>query len=73
MPRRDPHSPDKPTADTDRLLTVPEVADYLRISRDQAYLTVRARGFPLIELGPNMLRIRRQDLDRWLSERTAKN
>ena len=65
-------STDRPTADNDRLLTVPEVADYLRISRDQAYLTVRSSGFPLIQLGENMLRIRRQDLERWLSERTVK-
>lgn len=63
----------QPTTDNDRLLTVPDVAGYLNISRAQAYPTIRSRGFPLIELGPNMLRVRRQDLDRWLSERTAKN
>ena len=70
MRRPDPTT--LPTADNDRLLTVPDVADYLRISRAQAYMTIRSRGFPLIQLGENMLRVRRADLERWLSERTVK-
>ena len=64
--------PVPPAANRDSLLTVPDVADYLKISRAQAYLTIRSRGFPLIQLGENMLRVRRADLERWLSEKAVK-
>lgn len=55
----------------DRLMTVEEVATYLHISRAQAYLAVRETGFPLIELGPRLLRVRRALLDAWLDGRAA--
>ena len=58
-------------ATADRLMTVEEVAAFLHISRAQAYLAVRAEGFPLIELGPRLLRVRRAQLDAWLDGRAA--
>jgi len=55
--------------DEHNLLTVPDVARLLNISPAQAYMTIRERGFPLIELGPHMLRVRPADLDKWLSQK----
>jgi excisionase family DNA binding protein len=58
-------------ATADRLMTVEEVAAYLHISRAQAYLVVREDGFPLIELGPRLLRVDPRQLERWLEKRAA--
>jgi excisionase family DNA binding protein len=51
------------------LMTVEDVAAYLNISRSQAYLTVRSHDFPLIELGPRLLRVDRGQLQKWLGSR----
>lgn len=59
-------------AASSRLMTVEEVAQFLHISRDQAYLLVHERGFPLIELGPRMLRIDPRRLESWLQGKAAK-
>ena len=53
-------------------MTIDEVARFLNISRAQAYLTVRERGFPLIELGPRLLRVDRGQLQRWLDEKVSR-
>ena len=58
-------------ATADRLMTVDEVAAYLHISRAQAYLVIRAEGFPLIELGPRLLRVDPGQLQAWLGRKAA--
>lgn len=55
--------------DDPHLLTVADVAKYLNVSRAEAYLLVRQKGFPLVELGPHMLRIPPTKLEKWLSQK----
>lgn len=54
-----------------RLLTIEELARFLSVSRAQAYLLVREDGFPLIELGPRLLRVDPSRLQRWLDDKAA--
>lgn len=56
--------------DNDLLLTVPEAARVLRISRNKVYELVRQRLIPAVRLGKN-IRIPRQALDRWIAEQSA--
>jgi excisionase family DNA binding protein len=58
-------------ATADKLLTVEQVADYLNVSKAQTYLLIRRTGFPLIELGPRLLRVRLSQLDAWLASVAA--
>jgi excisionase family DNA binding protein len=53
------------------LMTIEEVARFLNVSRAQAYLTVREDGFPLIELGPRLLRVDPRQLKQWLEQKAA--
>jgi excisionase family DNA binding protein len=53
------------------LMTVDEVAKVLNVSRAQAYLLVREDGFPLIELGPRLLRVDPAQLRHWLDQKAA--
>ena len=48
-----------------KLMTVAEVADYLRISRASVYRLVRSRQVPVSNVG-RQLRFRRDSIDRWL-------
>ncbi len=50
---------------TDRILTVPQVAVYLQISKSKIYYLISRRQIPHIRLGRNV-RIRESDLTRWL-------
>jgi excisionase family DNA binding protein len=52
-------------------MTVDEVAKFLNVSRAQAYLTVREDGFPLIKLGPRLLRVDYCQLQSWLERKAA--
>lgn len=51
------------------LLTVPEAATVLRISKNKAYELVRQRLLPAVHLGKN-IRIPRQALERWIAEQS---
>lgn len=51
------------------LLTVPEAATLLRISKNKAYELVRQRLLPAVHLGKN-IRIPRQALERWIAEQS---
>jgi excisionase family DNA binding protein len=51
------------------LMTVGEVSEFLNVSRAQAYLIVRADSFPLIELGPRLLRVDPSKLEQWLEQK----
>ena len=48
-----------------KLMTVSEVAEYLRISRASVYRLVRSRQVPVSTVG-RQLRFRRGSIDRWL-------
>jgi excisionase family DNA binding protein len=57
-----------------RLLTVPEVAERLGVSRDWAYQMATAGALPVLRLGQRpgrgqVLRVRPEDLDEWLAQR----
>lgn len=49
------------------LLTVPEAARLLRISRNTAYEMVRRGELPAINLGERIIRIPRFALEQWIS------
>ena len=57
----------------DQLMTIKEVADFLRISTISAYSWVRDGKLPAIRIGKEW-RVRTRDLDEWLEVRsTAKH
>ena len=49
----------------DRVLTVPQVAQYLQISKSKIYYLISRKQMPHIRLGRNV-RIRESDLLKWL-------
>jgi excisionase family DNA binding protein len=51
-----------------KLMTVAEVAEYLRISRASVYRLVRSRQLPVSSVG-RQLRFRRDSIDRWLQDK----
>jgi excisionase family DNA binding protein len=51
----------------DRLLSVPEVATLLGVSRAQVYRYVGA-GMPCVRLSNRVLRFRTSDLEHWVDE-----
>lgn len=50
---------------SDRVLTIPEVATYLKISKSKIYYLVSRNEIPHLKLGRNV-RIRESDLQKWL-------
>ena len=54
------------------LMTIPEAARRLRVSRSHAYELARQRIIPTVRLGERALRVPSQELDRWLARRTVK-
>ena len=50
------------------ILTVPETAEYLKLSKSKVYYLVQRNQIPHIKIGKNV-RIRREDLQKWLEER----
>ena len=56
-----------PSAQTtsDKFLTIPEVAAYLKISKSKIYYLVSRKEIPHLKLGRNV-RIRESDLQKWL-------
>lgn len=55
----------------DALLTVPEVARRLRISRSLAYQLVARREIPAIRISARTVRVRPGDLERYVASRIA--
>ncbi|MBL8049615.1 MAG: helix-turn-helix domain-containing protein [Anaerolineales bacterium] len=53
----------------DTILTVPEVALYLKISKSKIYYLVSMNQIPHLRLGRNV-RIRQLDLQKWLTQQT---
>ena len=53
------------------MLNADKIANYMRISRTQAYEQMHAEGFPLIRIGKRMLAPRDKFLQ-WVDEQTAR-
>jgi len=51
------------------IYTIPEVAEYLKMSKSKVYDLVKRQKIPYIRIGRNV-RIRQSDLDKWLEEQT---
>ena len=49
----------------DEILTIPEVASYLKMSKSKVYYLIQRREIPHIKVGRNV-RIRASDLNQWL-------
>lgn len=48
------------------LLTVPEIAKLLKISRSKAYSLTQQKDFPLIKIG-KCIRVKKEELLKWLN------
>jgi len=53
---------------SERLLTVPEVADLLRVGQRTVYRWIQDRKLPVIRLAGSTLRVASSDLEGWLRE-----
>jgi excisionase family DNA binding protein len=53
----------------DPILTIPEVALYLKISKSKIYNLVSRKEIPHLKIGRNV-RIRQTDLQRWIEKQT---
>jgi len=51
------------------IYTVPEVAEYLKMSKSKVYYLIQRREIPHIKIGRNV-RIRQEDLLKWLEKRS---
>jgi excisionase family DNA binding protein len=54
----------------DPVLTIPEVARYLKMSKSKIYDLVSKKEIPHLKIGRNV-RIRQADLQRWMEAQTA--
>lgn len=55
----------------DPILTIPEIARYLQISRSKAYYMAYKKQLPILRLGRN-IHVRMSDLMKWLDQRIEK-
>jgi excisionase family DNA binding protein len=51
------------------IYTIPEVAEYLKMSKSKVYDLVKQEKIPFIRIGRNV-RIRQSDFLKWLDEKT---
>lgn len=56
----------------DKILTIPQVSEYLQVSKAKIYLMVQKGEIPYIRLNKNV-RIWEKDLLSWLKKQTVKN
>ena len=61
-----------PTLLEDPILTIPQVAKYLQLSRSKVYYLASKKQLPHLKLGKN-IRVRLSDLQKWLNQQTEKN
>lgn len=53
----------------DKIYTIPEVAEYLKLSKSKVYDLAKRERITFIKIGRNV-RIRESDLDDWLEKQT---
>ena len=58
-----------PTHD-DALITIPEAARYLRISRAQAYILAKRKELPVIRISQRRMVVRVKELKKMLEEKS---
>jgi excisionase family DNA binding protein len=51
----------------DEIMTIPEVARYLKMSKSKVYYLIQHKEIPHIKVGRNV-RVRESDLNRWLQQ-----
>lgn len=51
----------------EQIMTIPQVAEYLQISKSKLYLMVRRGEIPHVKIGKNV-RVMESDLEEWLME-----
>lgn len=56
----------------DKILTIPQVSQYLQVSKAKIYAMVQRGEIPYIRLNKNV-RISEKDLIRWLQKQTVKH
>lgn len=49
-----------------RLLRIPEVAEILQVSKTTAYRLVQEGGLPAVKIGKSSVRVRMEDLERYI-------
>jgi len=55
------------------ILSVPEAAKYLGISKNGAYELCRSKNFPVLRIGKKTLKISRKELEKWVIDNSYKN
>jgi excisionase family DNA binding protein len=50
----------------DKLLTLKEVAEYLRVSPYTVKFYIRRKGLPVFRVGKQTLRFSKDEIDKWL-------
>lgn len=55
------------------ILSVPEMAKYLGISKNAAYMLCRSKNFPVLRIGKKLLKISLPELQKWVVESSYKN
>lgn len=55
----------------DKILTIPEVSAYLKISKAKIYMMIQRKEIPHIKIARNV-RVRESDLVKWLEKQTVK-
>ena len=55
----------------DRILTIPEVAEYLQLSKAKVYWLVSRKEIPHIRIGRNV-RIKETELAEWLKQQSVR-
>lgn len=55
------------------ILSVPEVAKYLGISRNQAYILCRSKNFPVLRIGKKLIKISLLELQKWVIDNSYRN
>ena len=53
-------------------LSIPEVAEYLGVSRAQAYRLLKVEGLPYVRLSARRIVVRQADLEEWVEDRVVK-
>jgi len=61
------HSADHGVRYLEKLITLEEVADYLRLSKDTVYRMANTGKIPASKAG-NQWRFRKEDIDQWLEK-----
>lgn len=60
-------------SESETIMTLEEIAKYLKISMSQMYNISREPEFPRLKLSTWGIRVRKSDLDKWLESKKVNN